>query len=69
MHQLHAHIDRQSAADDAREDREDQVERADILVVGAHQPALDEAQLVVVMIAAMICADGRTMVDRAGLLG
>ena len=37
--QLHAHDDRQDAADDAREDREDQVERADVLVVGRIDPA------------------------------
>ena len=37
--QLHAHDDRQRAADDARDDREDQVERADVLVVGRIDPA------------------------------
>jgi len=35
------------AADHARDDREDQVERADILVVRRHEPPGEEARLVV----------------------
>ena len=45
--QLGAHEDRQRAADDAREDREDQVQRADVLVVGREEPALKEGQRLV----------------------
>ena len=37
--QLHAHSDRQRAADDAGENREYQIERADVLVVGRIDPA------------------------------
>ena len=36
-----------AAADDPRDDREDQIERADVLVVGRHEPAGEEARLVV----------------------
>ena len=35
------------AADDPGDDREDQIERADVLVVGRHEPAGEEARLVV----------------------
>ena len=35
------------AADHAGDDREDQIERADVLVVGRHEPADEEARLVV----------------------
>ncbi len=37
---LHAHGDRERAADDAGDDREDQVKRADVLVVRREEPAL-----------------------------
>ena len=47
--QFDAHDARDRAADDARDDREDQVERADVLVVGRHEPAGEEARLVVGM--------------------
>ena len=42
-----AHDPGNRAADDPREDREDQIERADVLVVGRHEPADEEARLVV----------------------
>ena len=45
--QLGAHHARDGAADDPRDDREDQVERADVLVVGRHEPAGEEARLMV----------------------
>ena len=45
--QLGAHQARNGAADDPRDDREDQIERADVLVVGRHEPADEEARLVV----------------------
>ena len=38
--QLHAHGDRERSADDPRDDREDQVHRADVLVVGRVDVAL-----------------------------
>ena len=45
--QLCTHEAGNGAANDTRDDREDQVKRADILVVGRHEPAGDEARLVV----------------------
>src|SRR6187399_2356692 len=39
VHQLGAHDSGNGTADDARNDREQQVERADILVIGRHEPA------------------------------
>ena len=47
LRQLGAHQARDRAADDPRDDREDQVERADVLVVGRHEPAGEEARLVI----------------------
>ena len=44
---LGAHHARNRTADDPRDDREDQVESADILVVGGHEPAGKEARLMV----------------------
>ena len=44
-----AHDDRQHRADRRADAREQQVERPDVLVVGAEQPALREGQLVVVV--------------------
>ena len=46
--QLHAHDDRQEAADQARDDREDQVHRADVLVVRRIEPPDEEGWLAVV---------------------
>ncbi|KAF1854768.1 hypothetical protein Lal_00013172 [Lupinus albus] len=48
--QFGAHDARHGTADDAREDREDQIERADVLVVGGHEPASEEARLVIVIV-------------------
>jgi hypothetical protein len=42
-----AHHARNRAADDPRDNRENQVQRADILVVGRHEPALEERGLVI----------------------
>jgi hypothetical protein len=47
--QFEAHHARDGAADHAGGDREDQVEGADVLVVGGHEPAREEARLVVVI--------------------
>ena len=44
MGKLEAHQPRNRAADDPREDREDQIERADVLVVRRHEPAGEEAR-------------------------
>ncbi|MCY1246575.1 hypothetical protein D9M72_598230 [compost metagenome] len=48
--QFGAHEHRERAADDARENREDQVQRADVLVVGRQEPALKEAQRLMRMV-------------------
>jgi len=45
VHQLLAHDDGERAADAGADDRHGDVERADVLVVGAHQPAADERPL------------------------
>ena len=45
--QLGAHQPRDRAADDPGDDREDQIEGADVLVVGRHEPAHEEAGLVI----------------------
>jgi hypothetical protein len=48
--QFHAHEDRQRAADDARHDGEDQIQRSDVLVVrGEHPPAHEPLRDVIVM--------------------
>jgi hypothetical protein len=48
--QLHAHGDGEQTTDDARDDRENQVERPDILVVGGIHPATHEALRLVVVV-------------------
>jgi hypothetical protein len=48
--QLHAHGDGEKTTDDARDDRENQVERPDILVVGGIHPATHETLRLVVVI-------------------
>ena len=48
--QLHAHVDGQRRAHDPRQNGKDQVERTDVLMVGAEQPALDEARRVRVVV-------------------
>ena len=68
--ELRAHDHRQHAADHAGEDGEDQVKRADILVVGAEQPARDEARLVVVMVMHLVMREGgHRNPSRAGMRG
>ena len=47
FHQLPPHDPGNAAADHSGDDREDQIERADVLVVGRHEPAGEEARLVV----------------------
>ncbi len=51
--QLHAHQHGEAAADDGRDHRENQVERADVLVVGGEEPPHEEARRVVMMRVAM----------------
>src|SRR3546814_3148116 len=41
------HQARDHAADDTGDEREDQIERADVLVVGGHEPAREERGLVI----------------------
>jgi hypothetical protein len=45
--EFEAHHARNRTADDPRDDREDQVERADVLVVGRQEPAREKAGLVI----------------------
>ncbi|MNZ82547.1 hypothetical protein D3C78_1012460 [compost metagenome] len=60
--QFHAHDNRQTAADDARHDGEDQVERADVLMVGGQEPAGEKARRMGMMrIMRMIVICGLTM--------
>ncbi|MNI02157.1 hypothetical protein D3C73_550210 [compost metagenome] len=59
--QLHAHRDRQKAADNAGHDREDQVKRADILVIGREQPAGGKTRLVVMLSMRMRVVMGSAM--------
>src|SRR3546814_18555856 len=47
--QLHAHDQREERADDAGDDREDQIEGADVLMVGRAEPTQHETRLVFVM--------------------
>ena len=47
--QLQPHHAGDRAADRPRDDREDQVQRANVLVVGRHEPTREETGLVVVM--------------------
>jgi hypothetical protein len=48
-----AHKPRNRAADDPCEDRKDQIKRADILVVGRHKPAREEAWLMICVMMVM----------------
>ncbi len=47
--ELGPHDSRNRSADDPGDDREDQIEGSDILVVGRHEPAHEEAGLVIVV--------------------
>ena len=58
-----AHQAGDRAADDARDDREDQVERADILVVRRHEPADEEARLVIGVVMRVMMAMGGLEMD------
>ena len=48
-HQLRAHHDRQRAAEDSGKNRETQIERADVLVIGRGKPAREEARNMTVL--------------------
>ena len=69
--QLHAHGDRERAADDAGDDREDQVHRADVLVVGRIEPAAPAGRMTVLVrvVRAVSCTGCHAHVsfDRSGL--
>jgi hypothetical protein len=53
VHQLKAHRDRKPAADHTRADGKDQIERADVLMVGREQPAGEKSRLTRVAIRAV----------------
>ncbi len=61
LHQLHAHIDRKCHRDQADDPRGEQIQDADILVVGGHEPAREKAPLFVVV-------SGRGSVSHSRLL-
>ena len=58
--QLHTHHTGNRAANDPRENRKDQIERADILVVGRHEPAGEKARLVVRIMPMIVMGSGDT---------
>src|SRR6185437_3828091 len=64
LHQIDAHDDREGAADQRRGDREDDVKRADVLVVGREQPARNEGRLVIV-----VAVIGRAVRVAVGMIG
>ena len=47
--QLHPHADRQRAADDSRRKREDEIHRADVLVIGGIQIATPSDWMIVLL--------------------
>src|SRR5690606_22518011 len=70
LSEFKAHHARQHAADDAGDDREDQVERADVLVVGRHEPSDENAGLVIMVVMRMIVAmDGCSRCNISHFLG
>ena len=58
LRKLSAHHARDGAADDPRDDGEDQIQGADVLVIGRHEPAGEEARLMV-----------RVMMSLVGFMG
>ena len=69
LHQLPAHDAGDRAADHSRDDGEDQIERADVLMVRRHEPADEEARLVVrvmmrVMLLEVECVGGGAHLGR-----
>src|SRR3546814_17252282 len=52
--EFEAHHARHDAADDAGDDREHQIEGADVLVVRRHEPADEETRLVVMLVMRMV---------------
>src|SRR5205085_4932089 len=65
-HQLPPHDPGDAAADHPRDDREDQIERADVLVIGGHEPASEEARLVVGLVMPRSVRLMRPEVERVG---
>ena len=49
MLEFEAHVQRQCIADDAGYDSEDEIESANVLVICAEQPPIDETRMVIVM--------------------
>ena len=64
--QLHAHGDRERAADDAGHEAEDEVQRADVLVVRRQEPPAPEGRDVIVVIrvsgVSCVCHDETSVV-------
>ena len=50
LHQLEAHVHREGDRDEAQNRRGDQIEDADVLVVGGHEPSGEEPGLVVAVV-------------------
>ncbi len=57
MHQLDTHRDREGAADYPGADGENQIERADVFVIGGEQPAPDEARVMSAMVGGAVAVD------------
>ena len=62
LSQFHPHDARDRTTNDTRDDREDQVERTDVLVVGGHEPAREETGLVVRIVMRVIFVVGLEVV-------
>ena len=67
--QLPAHQAGNAAADDPRDDREDQIEGADVLVVRRHEPAGEEARLVIGVMMRVMAVIGLEMDGVCGGVG
>ena len=67
--QLGPHQARDGAADDPGGDREEQIEGADVLVVGRHEPADEEARLVVGVVMRLVAVVGLEMGGVCGGVG
>ena len=67
-HQIEADQDREEPADQSGGDREDDVERADVLVVGREQPALREGQMHLVITAMGMIVIAMGMIVAVGVI-
>jgi hypothetical protein len=55
VHQLHAHVDGEGHRDEAHDPRGEQIEDPDVLVIGGHEPAHEEAAPVLVPVSVSGC--------------